>query len=703
MSKRTKYLLGIGVIAALVIGWQVAAFAVHDEGKFELEGDATSLTMTPPPPSDVPTDDWDRVCHQVTVTKDTTNQIPNECTGAGDTTGASAVAWVAEPKETDGSATIFTGGGSKDPNDISKWAWKGKGGLPDKDNLQHAFAARYTASGQDLLYFGSDRYDNSGDAVQGFWFFQNQVAVNNNGTFSGTHRDGDLLILSDFSKGGDVSTIAVYKWLNGGLTQLASSDSANCANPQDDRFCGIVSPLFDDPATTTADDGTTPSPWTFLDKTGKTGFLGGELFEGGIDLSALGLAGECFATVAAESRSSTSTTATLKDFVLGKFGECGSTTTTTPKQADGTTNIPSDGISIGTNGSVQVKDSALVAVPNAGTTTWSGSVSFSLCKVDDPGLCTTGGTTINAGTTPPNAAVPVDNDPNTAATPTAVSNAATVTSAGRYCWRAEFTPTTSTVTGSSDSTATECFTVNPVTPTLTTNASAGVNLGAKVSDDATLTGTANQPGTGGTPTPSINPTTPGAKAGGTITFKLYGPDDATCSNAPVFTSQPVTVTGDGTYNSGEFQPTQPGTYRWVATYSGNLPNTNTKAGACNDANESVTVTSVKSTIRSEQTFVLTDKAFVSAPEGGNLAGTVKFELFPTSDCTGTAIYTETKNVSGSSPQNVSTTPQTFTSPGSNLSWQLTYTSTNQAQKSIPASCQETSAVTISNGQPVESP
>ena len=50
MSKRTKYLLGIGVIAALVIGWQVAAFAVHDEGKFELEGDATSLTMTPPPP-----------------------------------------------------------------------------------------------------------------------------------------------------------------------------------------------------------------------------------------------------------------------------------------------------------------------------------------------------------------------------------------------------------------------------------------------------------------------------------------------------------------------------------------------------------------------------------------------------------------------------------------------------------------------------
>ena len=31
MSKRTKCLLAIGVIAALVVGWQVAAFASHPE------------------------------------------------------------------------------------------------------------------------------------------------------------------------------------------------------------------------------------------------------------------------------------------------------------------------------------------------------------------------------------------------------------------------------------------------------------------------------------------------------------------------------------------------------------------------------------------------------------------------------------------------------------------------------------------------
>jgi hypothetical protein len=47
VSKRTTFLLGIGVIAALVIGWQVAAFAVHDTGAFELDGNATNAAATP--------------------------------------------------------------------------------------------------------------------------------------------------------------------------------------------------------------------------------------------------------------------------------------------------------------------------------------------------------------------------------------------------------------------------------------------------------------------------------------------------------------------------------------------------------------------------------------------------------------------------------------------------------------------------------
>jgi hypothetical protein len=53
-------LLGIGVIAALVIGWQVAAFAVHDE-VFQLEGNAvTDVPPLPPAPASA-VDDWENV------------------------------------------------------------------------------------------------------------------------------------------------------------------------------------------------------------------------------------------------------------------------------------------------------------------------------------------------------------------------------------------------------------------------------------------------------------------------------------------------------------------------------------------------------------------------------------------------------------------------------------------------------------------
>src|SRR5262249_60482064 len=41
---------------------------------------------------------------------------------------------------------------------------------------------------------------------------------------------------------------------------------------------------------------------------------------------------------------------------------------------------------------------------------------------------------------------------------------------------------------------------------------------------------------------------------------------------------------------GTLTPTLVGTYYWVASYSGDSPNTNGASGACGDSNESVTVT-----------------------------------------------------------------------------------------------------------------
>lgn len=97
--------------------------------------------------------------------------------------------------------------------------------------------------------------------------------------------------------------------------------------------------------------------------------------------------------------------------------------------------------------------------------------------------------------------------------------------------------------------------------------SPNVPLGGAIRDTKTLSGAAN-------------PT-------GTITFNLYGPNDATCTGAIIFTST-VPVNGNGSYSSALFTPLAVGTYRWIANYSGDGNNAAT-ANACNATNEQVDV------------------------------------------------------------------------------------------------------------------
>ena len=424
--------------------------------------------------------------------------------------------------------------------------------------------------------------------------------------------------------------------------------------------------------------------------------------EAAVDLTATIFGGSTacrtFANTIPSTVTGNSDTADYKDTILKNappITNCTSTTVTTPKTGAGD-NIPAGGLSIGT-GVVAVKDSAVVDVVG-GTATPAGSVAFFLCKLDS-GLCTTGGTSVGT-TNLTGAAYPV----------TVVSPTAYVTSAGRYCWRAVFSGDSANgIPSSSDSSATECFTVNPVTPTLATTAGDDVQLGAAVTDSARLTGTATQPAS-----PVINLTgTAGAAAGGTIVFKLYGPSDTGCGTL-VYTSGAVTVSGNATYTSPnpQFVPEAAGNYHWVAVYNGNSPNTNgvTHNAACTDANEDVTVTTVASSMRTAQTWIPRDSATISAPSGGNLAGTVSFALYASSDCAvggDSPIYSTTRPVSGASPVTVNTAdsasqPAAQNATGS-YSWSVSYDSTNPAQRDIPASCHETSALTITNGGTISSP
>jgi hypothetical protein len=265
----------------------------------------------------------------------------------------------------------------------------------------------------------------------------------------------------------------------------------------------------------------------------------------------------------------------------------------------------------------------------------------------------------------------------------------TITSAGWYCWRADFSASDPAgIPPSSDSTAGECFQITPLTPTLQTQAGAGpVDFGQPVTDTATLGGTAFHQGTGGSGDGSINPTVPPSPAGGTITFTLFKADCTTQATGTGTNPQVVAVSGDGVYGPVSFTPDAPGTYHWVASYGGDTPNTNPSSHnlLCNDPNESVVVRQIPTTIKTKQSWYPNDTATVEATTG-NLAagGKVVFSLYNNATCAGGTFYTEEKAITGGSPtQEVSTSNTTvpittlYTDPANNttvtFSWKVVYT------------------------------
>ena len=550
--------------AVLIVGsflLSSGVLAMNATGAFELDGNAVNGAAAG--------DDWNNVCHQA---------APTQCPTGSNTTGASAVSFIDAADD----PIIFTGGGSKDPQDPENdWLWKPSDTIPDKDTILHAFAAKYSLTPNaatcpvpagttscDVIFFGSDRFTNDGDAQLGFWFFKNAVSRNNtpsNGgfKFTGHHLNGDLLVISDFSNGGTTSTIKVYFWDNscGSNNQPAnkvvnnpavnqcgannlrlklSSDNANCATSSATAAaCGIVNPhLASDPAHETA-------PWAFVDKKGNNGFYDqGELYEAGLNLSALGLGGTCFSSFEAESRASTSATATLKALAIGGFGACTSGLATTPSAGQNGSHA------IGSDGTYSSTDAATLNV--TGAATWTGTLKFFICGPIASGTCdgtTNVGTQVGSNITVTNA------------TTQPISSAATsITAAGRYCYRATFTSGTTGVPNASDSASTECFTITPLTPTIATqlkkasddsNAST-VAIGTTVYDTATLSGgTTNK--------------------GGTVRYRVY--TDNTCATLLTGTAgnayntqADVTVTAGAVPNSANITLNAAGTYYFQATY-----------------------------------------------------------------------------------------------------------------------------------------
>lgn len=117
--------------------------------------------------------------------------------------------------------------------------------------------------------------------------------------------------------------------------------------------------------------------------------------------------------------------------------------------------------------------------------------------------------------------------------------------------------------------ATPQLIVGPASPVieLSTTGSPPVTLGGPIHDKAVLSG-------GSSPT-------------GTITFSLYSAGDPNCSKS--LRDLRVPVSGNGSYLSPPFTPATPGSYQWIARYSGDANNVSL-SGSCQDPTERSVVT-----------------------------------------------------------------------------------------------------------------
>jgi hypothetical protein len=237
------------------------------------------------------------------------------------------------------STNAFQGGGSKDPNDISQWAYSTTS-TPNKDTLNAGYAAAYNQPDFDII-FGADRLSPNGDANIGIWFFQESVCTSGGGfvqcgtTTAAHHLNGDVFIVSAFVNGGGVSAIQAYVWDNKCASGVKNPTPGQCAasNLRVLPTAGIAFAI--------TNSSTVTATWASYSNNSLASPL---FFEGGLDITQAFAGGTvpCFASFLEETRSSQSPTAVLKDFLLGAFPVCSMTLS----KACGTATVSSDGTTI---------------------------------------------------------------------------------------------------------------------------------------------------------------------------------------------------------------------------------------------------------------------------------------------------------------------------------------------------------------------
>lgn len=184
------------------------------------------------------------------------------------------------------------------------------GSIPNnKSDLTRFYVAQEKASGSDYLYLAWERANTLGTANMDFEFNQSTVLGSNNTTPNRTAND--ILVTYDFDKGGKAPSIGLLRWLTtGAASQCEASNALPCWGSRVDlSAAGFADGSIND-GFSVVDPIAPNAPRTLADKT---------FGEAAINLTASGVfpPNQCvsFGSAYLKSRSSTSFTAELKDFI----------------------------------------------------------------------------------------------------------------------------------------------------------------------------------------------------------------------------------------------------------------------------------------------------------------------------------------------------------------------------------------------------
>jgi hypothetical protein len=169
-------------------------------------------------------------------------------------------------------------------------------------------------------------------------------------------------------------------------------------------------------------------------------------------------------------------------------------------------------------------------------------------------------------------------------------------------------------------------------------------------------------GTVGTPVTATATIQEGAIPSGQISFKAFPPADVNCSGPPAFTSV-VSIAGNGPHRSAAFVPPRVGSFRWSASYSGDLNHTPATAG-CGKATS--TISQAAPTIGgavSQRLTVGTSFRDTATLQGGYApTGTITFRIYgPVAAGCAKPLFVDTVAVTGNGT--VSSDPFVAQRPG----------------------------------------